>query len=91
MKLYYPVCQTYIPTDFQKVDQHAGSKWLIHDTKGFKDNRWNIINLNLRRELQWNFDRNSDIFIQEISESVVCEMASILSRPGCVNAPVVTP
>ena len=23
--------------DFQKVDQHAGSKWLIHDTKRRKD------------------------------------------------------
>ena len=24
--------------DFQKVDQHAGGKWLIHDTKRHKDN-----------------------------------------------------
>ena len=24
--------------DFQKVDQHAGGKWLIHDTKRGKDN-----------------------------------------------------
>ena len=24
--------------DFQKVDQHAGGKWLIHDTKRRKDN-----------------------------------------------------
>ena len=23
--------------DFQKVDQHAGGKWLIHDTKRRKD------------------------------------------------------
>ena len=23
--------------DFQKVDQHAGAKWLIHDTKRRKD------------------------------------------------------
>ena len=23
--------------DFQKVDQHAGGKWLIHDTKRHKD------------------------------------------------------
>ena len=35
---------TYSPTvvllkfDFQKVDQHAGGKWLIHDTKHRKDN-----------------------------------------------------
>ena len=24
--------------DFQKVDQHAVGKWLIHDTKRHKDN-----------------------------------------------------
>ena len=25
--------------DFQKVEQHAGGKWLIHDTKRRKDNQ----------------------------------------------------
>ena len=41
----------------------------------------------LRNILQWNFNRNSDIFIQENAfESVVCEMAAILSRPQCVNS-----
>ena len=25
--------------DFQKVDQHAGGKWLIHDTKRRKDSQ----------------------------------------------------
>ena len=25
--------------DFQKVDQHAGGKWLIHDTQRRKDNQ----------------------------------------------------
>ena len=25
--------------DFQKVAQHAGGKWLIHDTKRRKDNQ----------------------------------------------------
>ena len=28
--------------DFQKVDQHAGGKWLIHDTKRRKDNQFGI-------------------------------------------------
>ena len=33
------------------------------------------------------FNRNSNIFVQENAfESVVCEMAVILSRPQCVNA-----
>ena len=26
--------------DFQLVDQHAGGKWLIHDTKRRKDNQY---------------------------------------------------
>ena len=39
-----------------------------------------------RNKLQWNLKRNSFIFIQENAfEKVVCEMASILSRPLCVN------
>ena len=25
--------------DFQKVEQHAGGRWLIHDTKRRKDNQ----------------------------------------------------
>ena len=37
-------------------------------------------------KLQWNFIWNSNIFIQENAfESVVCEMAAILSRPQCVK------
>ena len=40
--------------DFQKVDQHAGGMWLIHDTKRRKDNKlqslktsiWEVVNIN---------------------------------------------
>ena len=47
---------------------------------------WNIVNSNLRSKLQWNLKRNSCIFIQEnVFENLVCEFASILSRPQCVN------
>ena len=31
--------------DFQKVDQHAGGKWLIHDTKRRKDNQLQSLKL----------------------------------------------
>ena len=32
--------QTYhFKLDFQKVEQHTGSKWLIHGTKRRKDNQ----------------------------------------------------
>ena len=45
-----------------------------------------IVNWALMNKLQWNFSQNSNIFIQENAfESVVCEMAAILSRPQCVK------
>ena len=47
---------------------------------------WNIVNSSLRNKIQWNLKQNLCIFIQENAfENVVCEMASILSRPQCVN------
>ena len=52
----------------------------------YQNQCWNIVNKTLRNKLQWNFNRNSNIFIQENAfESVVCEEAAILSRPQCVN------
>ena len=34
--------------DFQKVDQYAGGKWLIHDTKRRKDNQLQSLKLPCR-------------------------------------------
>ena len=34
--------------DFQKVDQHAGGKWLIHDSKRRKDNQLQCLKLRYR-------------------------------------------
>ena len=34
--------------DFQKVDRHAGGKWLIHDTKRRKDNQLQSLKLPCR-------------------------------------------
>ena len=49
-----------------------------------------ILNAELRNKLQWNFDQYSNIFIQEnVFENVVCEMASILSRPQCVTCTLI--
>ena len=40
--------------DFQKMDQHAGGKWLIHDTKRRKDNQLQSLKLPLVFiSLQW--------------------------------------
>ena len=47
---------------------------------------WNIVDWTLRNKLQWNFYRNSNIFIHENAlKNVVCEMVSILSRPQCFD------
>ena len=52
----------------------------------YLDQCWIIVNWTLGNRLQWNLNWNSSIFIQENTfESVVCEMAAILSRPQCVN------
>ena len=46
----------------------------------------NIVNWTLENKLQWNFNQNSNIFIQENAlKNDVCETASILSQPQCVN------
>ena len=34
-----PTAQLLFKIDFQKMDQHAEGKWLIHDTKRHKDNQ----------------------------------------------------
>ena len=50
------------------------------------DDHIKIVNWTLRNKLQWNSNRNSNIFTQENAfESVVCEMAAILSRLQCVK------
>ena len=51
---------------------------------------WNnagfIVNWTLRNKLQWNFNRNPNIFNQENAhEHVFCEMASILCQLQCDN------
>ena len=52
----------------------------------FLNQCWNIVNWTLVNNLQWNFNRNSSIFIQENAfENVVCKIASISSRPQCVK------
>ena len=45
-----------------------------------------VVNWTLVKKLQWNFDWNSSIFFKENAfEKVVCQMASILSRPQWVE------
>ena len=43
----------------------------------YLNQRWNIVNWTLGNNLKWNFNRNSNIYIQENAFENVCEMASI--------------
>ena len=70
------------------LGQHWFRLWLVACSAPSHDLNqcWLIVNWTLRNKLQWNLNRNSIIFIQEIAfECVVCEMAAILSRPQCVK------
>ena len=72
--VYASVTSANIDSDNGLAPSHYQKQW------------WNIVNWTLRNKLQWNFNRNSYIFIQENAfENVVWKMAAILSRPQCVN------
>ena len=46
---------------------------------------WFIVNWTHRNELQWNFNRNTNIFIDKDTCEYVCEILSISSQPQYVN------
>ena len=47
---------------------------------------WNIVNWTFRNKLQWNINKNYNIFSQEnVFISAVCETAAILPWSQCVN------
>ena len=68
-------------------------KWqyFIYKFNIYMTNEWNLFVVSMSthtNKLQWNFDHNSYIFIQENAcENVVWKMAVILSRPQCVKHP----
>ena len=69
-------------------NHHRFSQWLVAWTapSHYMNQCWNVVNWSLRNKLQWNSYRNYCIFIHENAlESVVCEMAAMLSRPQCVK------
>ena len=43
-----PTAQLLFKIRFQKVDKHAGGKWLTHDTKRHKDNQLQSLKLPCR-------------------------------------------
>ena len=54
--------------DFRKVDQHAGGKWLIHDTKRRKDNQLQSLKLPCRMLFENEFVHG--LLIQETKQLI---------------------
>ena len=47
---------------------------------------WCIINWTLKNIIQWNFNKNTMIFVQENEmENILCKILAILSWPQCVD------
>ena len=70
------------------LGQRRSASWVVAWTapSHYLNQCWNIVNWTLGNKLQWNFSRNSNIFIEENTfENVVCEMLFISSRPQCVK------
>ena len=68
--------------------EHRFRKWLVTYSapSHYLKQCLLIVNWTLRNKLQWNFNQNSTIFIQENAfENVVCKMVAILSRGRWVN------
>ena len=65
--------------DLQKVDQHAGGKWLIHDTKICKDNQFQSLKLPLlfSPNCEEAFYQDPMLFIFHL---ILCMMASYVKR-----------
>ena len=85
------LCIHYIPrnmhTVFALLCFVVVIHWLVFPAPSHYLNQcWNIVNWILRNKPQWNFNWNSNIFIQEMAfENVVCKIASILSQPQRVK------
>ena len=75
----------------QWINQHWFRQWLVAwpAPSHYLNQCWDIVNWTLRNKLQWNFNRNQFIFIQENAlETIVCETASIPSRPQWVKGEI---
>ena len=78
----------------QEINHHWFRQWLVAwlAPSHFLNQCWNIVNWTIRNKLQWNFNRSSNICVQEnVFESAVWEMVSILSQPQCVKQQVCSP
>ena len=72
----------------QETNHYWFRQWLIAWSvpSHYLNQCWNIVNWTLRNKPQWNLNKNSYIFIQDIAfENVVWKIAAILLLPQCVK------
>ena len=71
------ICGGYI----SKYPRLIGSDNGLSPTRHDQNQCWVIVNWTLWNKLQWNFNQNTKLFINEnASKNIVCEMADILSK-----------
>ena len=84
----------YLKIDFQKVVQHAGGKWLIHDTKRHKDNQlqslklpWSCVKPSPKRWSMLVFQLSVIVKCLWINVSAVvcCMCVGCVMWYGCIN------
>ena len=68
-------------------NKNISNTWQWSAPSHYLNQCWNIGNWTARNKIQWNFNWNSNIFIQENAfQSIVWEMVAIFSRPQYVNS-----
>ena len=79
-----PWCHIYVSVNRVVISSDIG---LLPIRPSHYLNKWRVIvRWTLRNKLQWNFNQNTKLFIDEnASENIVCKMAAILSRERWVN------
>ena len=76
-----PPCRIYAAVNW--VNIASGNSAPSH----YRNQCWLIVNWTISNKLQWNFNRNSTIFIEEnVFENVVCNFPNKLSRGRCDNS-----
>ena len=74
--------------------QHWFRKWLVAYSASthYLNQCWFTVNWTLRNKLQPNFNRNSNIYLEDNAfENAVCKKAAILSQLQCVKPMLNTP
>ena len=84
--LFLPWCCIYASVNWVRIGSDNGLSPVQPAPSHYLNQCWVIVSWTLRNKLQWNFNRNTKLFIYEnVSENIICEMAAIFSRGRWVN------